>query len=117
MGEGLRASETYTPCFLSCFGEVLPHSAQSVLPQTSNPITGDYNNQERTNSRIILPKSLCERKGIISDRLDVEKLISWHLNIRTAMLVETSPSSPIACLRHKQQLIPGEQHKRGVSTQ
>lgn len=86
--------------------------AKSVLPQTSNPITGDYDNQERTNSQIILPKTLYERKDIISDSLDVEKLISWHPSVRTAMLVETSPSSPVACLEDKQQLMPGEQRKR-----
>lgn len=58
-----------------------------------------------------------ERKGIISDRLGVEKLISWHPKIRTARLVETSPSSPTACLKHKNQMMPREQQKRGVSMQ
>lgn len=116
---GLRAIETYVPAFsyaLTTFYHICLR-AMAVWLQTSIPITGDYNNQQITNSWIILPKSLYERKGIISDRLDVEKLISWHSNVRTATLVETSPSNPGACLKHKQQLMPGEQHKRGVSIQ
>lgn len=107
-------------CLSSCLADAWTRSAQGTVYAAS-----DFRLQiplqvitiiKRTNSQTILPKSLYERKGIISDRLDVERLISWHPNIRTALLVETSPSSPAACLLHKNQLMLREWQKRRLST-